>query len=76
MSKEQDHPQDFVTWSTEILSTVSAFWILLLCAIFLYDIIGREAFDTPFLGTHEIVGNSIDRAMEAIHRRAAKKGHT
>lgn len=43
----------------EFLSTLSAFWILLLCAIYLYDIIGREAFDTPFLGTHEIVGNSI-----------------
>ncbi len=51
--------QDFVTRATETLSTVSAFWILLLAAIFLYDIIGRELFDTPFLGTHEIVGNSI-----------------
>ncbi len=43
----------------EFLSTLSAFWILLLCAIYLYDIIGREAFNAPFLGTHEIVGNSI-----------------
>ena len=51
--------QDFVTRATETLSTISAFWILLLAAIFLYDIIGRELFDTPFLGTHEIVGNSI-----------------
>lgn len=42
-----------------MLSTISAFWVLLLCAIFLYDIIGREAFNKPFLGTHEIVGNSI-----------------
>ena len=25
----------------------------------LWDIIGREAFNKPFLGTHEIVGNSI-----------------
>ena len=52
-------PRDFVTNSTEILSTISAFWALLLCGIFLWDIIGRELFDTPFLGTHEIVGNSI-----------------
>ena len=51
--------QDFVTRATETLSTISAFWILLLAAIFLYDIVGRELFDTPFLGTHEIVGNSI-----------------
>ncbi len=50
---------DFVTWSTEILSTISAFWVLLLAVIYLYDIVGREAFDSPFLGTHEIVGNSI-----------------
>ena len=51
--------QDFVTRATETLSTISAFWILLLAAIFLYDIVGRELFDSPFLGTHEIVGNSI-----------------
>ncbi len=51
--------RDFVTRSTNILSTVSAFWALLLAAIFLWDIVGREAFDQPFLGTHEIVGNSI-----------------
>ena len=31
----------------------------MLAGIFLVDIIGREAFNTPFLGTHEIVGNSI-----------------
>lgn len=50
---------DWITRSTNVLSTISAFWVLLLCAIFLYDIIGREAFNKPFLGTHEIVGNSI-----------------
>ncbi len=51
--------RDFVSRSTEVLSTVSAFWILLLAAVYLYDIIGRGAFNSPFLGTHEIVGNSI-----------------
>lgn len=51
--------QDFVAWSTETLSTISAFWALLLAAIYLYDIVGRELFNTPFLGTHEIVSNSI-----------------
>ena len=51
--------QDFVDRSTEVLSTVSAFWGLLLCAVYLYDIIGREAFNAPFQGTHELVANSI-----------------
>ena len=50
---------DFVDRSTEVLSTISAFWALLLCGIYLWDIIGREAFNAPFAGTHEIVANSI-----------------
>jgi len=58
-NEEIGETKDFVVWSTEILSTVSAFWALLLCGIFLWDIIGREAFNAPFQGTHEIVGNSI-----------------
>lgn len=48
-----------VNRSLETLSTISAFWALLLGAIFLWDIIGREAFNAPLGGTHEIVGNSI-----------------
>ncbi len=59
MSVDARQDVDWVTWSTNILSTISCFWVLLLMAIFLYDIIGREAFNSPFLGTHEIVGNSI-----------------
>ncbi len=59
MARRFGRGDDFVTWSTEILSTISAFWVLLLAVIYLYDIVGREAFDSPFLGTHEIVGNSI-----------------
>lgn len=59
MNESIDSQPDWITRSTNVLSTISAFWVLLLCAIFLYDIIGREAFNTPFLGTHEIVGNSI-----------------
>lgn len=54
-----DAPTDFVTRATEWLSTISAFWALALAAIFLYDILGRELFNKPFPGTHEIVGNSI-----------------
>jgi len=59
MSDTTADNEDFVTRSTEVLSTISAFWALLLCGIYLWDIIGREAFGVPFLGTHEIVGNSI-----------------
>ena len=59
MSDRSDGRRDVVSISTEILSTVSAFWALLLAGIYLYDIVGREAFASPFLGTHEIVGNSI-----------------
>ena len=51
--------QDAVTRLTNVLSTISAFWALSLAGIILWDIIGRGAFDKPFLGTHEIVGNSI-----------------
>lgn len=59
MNTDTARDEDVVTRSTNILSTISAFWALLLAAIYLWDIIGREAFGVPFLGTHEIVGNSI-----------------
>ena len=58
-SEETGATKDFVDRSTEVLSTISAFWALLLCGIYLWDIIGREAFSAPFAGTHEIVANSI-----------------
>ena len=58
-AEEVGEKQDFVDRSTEVLSTVSAFWGLLLCPVYLYDIIGREAFNAPFQGTHELVANSI-----------------
>lgn len=57
--QRDDAPRDFVTRATEWLSTISAFWALGLAAIYLYDILGRELFNRPFPGTHEIVGNSI-----------------
>ena len=58
-SDETGATKDFVDRATEVLSTISAFWALLLCGIYLWDIIGREAFSAPFAGTHEIVANSI-----------------
>lgn len=50
---------DFVTRATELLSTISAYWAIMLAAVYLCDILGRELFSKPFPGTHEIVSNSI-----------------
>ena len=58
-NEQTGETNDLVDRSTEILSTISAFWGLLLCAVYLWDIIGRELFNTPFQGTHELVANSI-----------------
>ena len=58
-NEQTGQTNDFVDRSTEVLSTISAFWGLLLCAVYLWDIIGRELFNTPFQGTHELVANSI-----------------
>ena len=59
MNSQAGEERDILTRSTEVLSTISAFWALTLAGIILWDILGRELFDSPFLGTHEIVGNSI-----------------
>jgi TRAP-type C4-dicarboxylate transport system permease small subunit len=32
---------------------------MLLAGIILYDVVGRGVFNAPFLGAHEIIGNSI-----------------
>ena len=58
-NEQTGETNDLVDRSTEVLSTISAFWGLLLCAVYLWDIIGREMFNAPFQGTHEIVANSI-----------------
>ena len=58
-NEQTGETNDLVDRSTEVLSTISAFWGLLLCAVYLWDIIGRELFNTPFQGTHELVANSI-----------------
>ncbi len=41
------------------LNILSAAWISSVAVLILYDVIGREAFDTPFHGTNEIVSNSV-----------------
>ena len=41
------------------LNIVSAAWISSVAVLILYDVVGREAFNTPFHGTNEIVANSV-----------------
>jgi TRAP-type C4-dicarboxylate transport system permease small subunit len=41
------------------LNILSAVWISSVAVLILYDVIGREFFDTPFHGTNEIVSNSV-----------------
>ena len=40
-------------------STLAAFWAMLLGFVILYDILGREIFNSPLAGTIELVANSI-----------------
>lgn len=47
--------EGILEWS----SAISALAAALLGVIFLIDIIGRELFNKPFLGTNEIVSNSM-----------------
>lgn len=44
---------------TRALNALAAGWLMLLALIILYDVVGRGVFDAPFLGAHEIVGNSV-----------------
>jgi TRAP-type C4-dicarboxylate transport system permease small subunit len=42
-----------------VLNVLSAVWLALIALLILYDVVGREAFDSPFHGTNEIVSNSV-----------------
>jgi TRAP-type C4-dicarboxylate transport system permease small subunit len=44
---------------TRTLNALAAAWLVLLAVIILYDVVGRGVFDAPFMGAHEIVGNSV-----------------
>jgi TRAP-type mannitol/chloroaromatic compound transport system permease small subunit len=46
-------------WLVGACGRIAAFWAMLLGFIILYDIVGREAFDSPLRGTVELVANSI-----------------
>jgi len=41
------------------LNILSAAWISSVAVLILYDVVGREVFQTPFHGTNEIVANSV-----------------
>ena len=42
-----------------VLNVVSAVWLASIALLILYDVVGREAFGSPFHGTNEIVSNSV-----------------
>lgn len=51
-----------VKWTqklTRFLNVVAAAWLFFLALIILYDVVGRGVFNRPFLGTFEIVKNSV-----------------
>ena len=41
------------------LNVISAVWLASVALLILFDVVGREAFGTPFHGTNEIVSNSV-----------------
>ena len=41
------------------LNVLSAVWLASIALLILYDVVGREAFGSPFHGTNEIVSNSV-----------------
>ncbi|MEO9969849.1 MAG: TRAP transporter small permease [Hyphomonadaceae bacterium] len=51
--------QKSVSRLAEIIHIISAFWVLVIALIILIDVIGRQFFNTPFLGAIEIIKNSV-----------------
>ena len=43
----------------KVLNILSAIWLASIALLILYDVVGREAFGSPFHGTNEIVPNSV-----------------
>lgn len=43
----------------EAIHILSAFWVLVIAGIIFVDVIGRNLFNTPFLGAVEIIKNSV-----------------
>ena len=43
----------------ELIHVISAFWVLFIACIIFVDVIGRHFFNSPLLGTVEIIKNSV-----------------
>lgn len=43
----------------QIIHAISAFWVLMIAAIIVVDVIGRLFFNSPLLGAIEIIKNSV-----------------
>ncbi|MBO32207.1 MAG: hypothetical protein CMM74_04415 [Rhodospirillaceae bacterium] len=55
----EDKAEKFVESFAKFLNIISAVWLASIAILILYDVVGREAFGTPFHGTNEIVSNSV-----------------
>ncbi|MDH5749910.1 MAG: TRAP transporter small permease, partial [Rhodospirillales bacterium] len=51
--------EKIISTFAKVLNSISAIWLFSVALLILYDVIGREAFDSPFFGTNEIVSNSV-----------------
>ena len=49
----------FVEKFARVLNIISAIWLSSIALLILFDVVGREFFNTPFHGTNEIVSNSV-----------------
>ena len=54
-----DKTQRIVGAFARALNVMSAVWLASVALLILYDVVGREAFGSPFHGTNEIVSNSV-----------------
>ncbi|MEM8590519.1 MAG: TRAP transporter small permease [Pseudomonadota bacterium] len=46
-------------WLARTIHVISAFWVLVLAVMIFVDVMGRYFFDSPLLGTAEIIKNSV-----------------
>ena len=49
----------FITTISRIISYIGSAWIFAIMLIIVFDVGGRSLFDQPFVGTTEIVRNSV-----------------
>ena len=45
--------------TSNVLNVIAAVWLASIALLILFDVVGREFFDSPFHGTNEIVSNSV-----------------